>query len=90
MIQIIDDYVIDVDENNYTVKIDKHKQTTDKKGNVSNVYTIVGYYNNLKNAIIGIKNDMIRKSLSDGIISLESAIKRIEDISNRLENKLPS
>lgn len=75
MIKIDDDYYIDVDDKCFTVKIDTHK--TDKKGNI--VYTTVGYYKNLQNAIKGAIDSKNKKKLKTGTYDLKEALKIVMD-----------
>lgn len=76
MVRINDEYVIDVDEMNYTVKIDMHKKN--KKG--EDVYKTVGYYTTMKNALDGVVNNRIARKLLDKDYSLEEALTTIRTI----------
>ena len=83
MVRINETYCVDVDENCYTVKIDKH--TTDKKGNA--VYVTVGYYGTLENAIKGVIKDMNKKDLKKDC-TLEEALKIVQHNNMEFEKLL--
>lgn len=76
MIRINDDYVIEVDELNYTLKQDMHKK--DKEGN--HVYKTYGYYNNLESAFKGAIEVQTKKSLANTEISLYDAVTCVRNI----------
>lgn len=80
MIRVNDDYVIEVDEMNYTVKKDLHKKAVDKNGEEYDMYKTLGYFNNLENALSGIIKNRLVTAYSDGEITLEEAIERLGDI----------
>lgn len=84
MVRVNEYYVIDVDERNYTVKLDKHK--TDKKGNA--VYDVCGYYGTIEGAIKGVINSMNSKSLADGIHTLEQALNIVATNNKQFEEML--
>lgn len=86
MIRIKDDYVILVNEDEYTVAIDRKKK--DKKGN--DLYKNIGYYTTLENALKGLYNYMIRRGLSIKEFNLDEAIgyvTRMHDEMNQLIEK---
>lgn len=84
MVRVNKTYVIDVDENCYTVKIDKHK--TDKKGKA--VYEVCGYYGSLESALKGVIKSMNSKALSEGVHTLEQAIKIVSANNSKFEDIL--
>ena len=73
MIRVKDDYVILVDENEYTVAIDKKKK--DKKG--FDVYKHLGYYSTLESALKDLYAYMVRAGLSEKVYDLKSAIEYV-------------
>ena len=73
VIRVNEDYVIDVNRYEYTVKCSKH--TVDKKG--EEVFETVGHYSTPEHAIKGVIGSMNKKQLSDGIHSLEQVVKII-------------
>lgn len=88
MIHVKDDLYIDVDEQNYTLKVDKHVTKTDNKGNEMRIFDYVGYYTNLRGAILGAKEYLTKKLLIGTEQSLESALKCVRTISEEFEEVL--
>ena len=84
MIKLIHDYVIDVSDKNYTLMLDKHKQ--DKKGNA--VYETLGFYGRLNGAIQSAKEYCIRRQLTEGIYTLDEALKIIKATSEEFSDLL--
>ena len=87
MIRINEDWVVDVDEYNYTLKQDLHKKTPrkNKNGTVEEIdaYKVRGYYSNLSCVLNRLLDIVVTDSLSgDEEISLKEAIGRIEDCTN--------
>lgn len=80
MIRIDEDYIIKVEEKNYIACRDLHKTRVDKAGNESMSVDVIGYYSNLKQAIKGILEYKVRKSLMDNEHTLESAISTLNSI----------
>lgn len=84
MIRVNKNYIIDVDEFNYTVKEDRHKMATrkDKDGNVTEypVYDTKGYYKTLESALNRIRELMTVKQLEKLELSLPDAINEIRQI----------
>ena len=70
MIKLVNDYVVAVDSNNYTLQIDLHK--INKKG--EKLYKIVGYYGDLKGAIKACIKDMNKRKFEDGEHTLMQAV----------------
>lgn len=89
MIHVLNDLYIDVDENNYTVKIDRHSIKVDKKtGAEVKEFLTVGYYTSLYGAILGAKDYSARKLLKDEELSLVDALKCVLRTSNEFEDLL--
>lgn len=84
MIRVNQDYVIDVDEWNYTLMYDCHKTkiVKDKDGNESEepVYKTLGHFNKLESALEGVIKDRVAKKLKDEDVSLKEAIEEIRKI----------
>ena len=82
MIPINDDWVVDVDEYNYALKKDLHKEVPRKErdGSVTMVhqYKTCGYFSTLQHALNRLLDEMVVEILSDGEISLKEAVARIE------------
>lgn len=97
MVRVNEDYIIDIDSYNYTVKLDQHKkiQVKDKtSGEYVSVdsFKTVGYYKDMSQAIKGIIEDINRRELSSGSFTLEESLKIIlknnNKVSELLENVL--
>ena len=96
MVRVNDDYVIQIDNYNYSVMRDAHRKTTRKERNGETVeidaYVTVGHYSGLPGAIRGVIKDMNKRELSDGIHTLQEAIDIVVNNNNRfnelLENAL--
>lgn len=82
MIKIKDDYVILVDEAEYTAAIDKHK--TDKKGYP--VYKVLGYYSTFEHALKGIYDYMVRIGLQEKDYTLTEAIEYLTKMNNEMKS----
>lgn len=79
MVKVNDDYIIEIDSLNYTVKRDEHKTREEKvKGSdevkVVPVFTTVGYYYDLVTSIRGVIKDMNRRELGSGTHTLQEAV----------------
>ena len=81
MIRIDDNYVIEVENNCYTVIIDKHK--IGKTG--VPLYEVVGYFKDLEGAIKGILRSKVNKSFQGNEYTLESALKLIAETHKEFE-----
>jgi hypothetical protein len=79
MIRVNDDYVIFVDQLNYTPCRDNHK--TDKEGKPT--YKTVGYYSSLEQALKGIIRDMNVRAFEADAYSLQEALEVIKQ-SNKI------
>lgn len=96
MVQINDDYIIQIDSLNYTVMRDAHRKTTrtNKAGETVEVdaYTTVGYYSDFAGAIKGAIDDMNNRALRDGVHTLKEALEIVTANNDRftelLENVL--
>ena len=84
MITLIHDLVIDVDTNNYTVMLDKHK--CDKKGKP--IYERLGYYGTLESAIQAARRYCIRKQLEADVYTLTDAIGIMKSITEEFSKLL--
>ena len=82
MVRVSKDYVIEIDSLNYTVKRDTHRKTIKKdivtgKEIETDLFTTVGYFSDLTGAIKGVIHDMNSRALSDGVHTLEEALKTV-------------
>jgi hypothetical protein len=81
MIKVTEDYVIQVDDLNYTVCENKPYTSIDKKsGRDSTRYPIVGYCSSLENALSLVRGRLIRDALKNGDRSLSEAIETVQKI----------
>lgn len=81
MIRINNDYVIDVSDLEYTLQIDTHTTTYNKKSEKEYpVYKTVGHYTTLASALNGARLDMRRKMLADGEYTLKEAIDKVLEL----------
>lgn len=73
MIKIDDDYFVEVNDLNFTLK---HKYIATKKetGEQYERYENVGYYSNLKSAVEGYLDQKERKCMANAEMSLEQAL----------------
>ena len=85
MIRVNNDYVIEVDPLNFTVKLDGHKKTVNQKtGEESDVFYTVGHYTKLSGALSGCLRDMQARKLMEGEYDLKEAIKVVSDCTNEM------
>lgn len=71
MIKINDEYVIDV--NRYYIPMCK-----------DNGYEIIGYFSNLKNAVMAVANHMAMHSVSGRDMSLDEAVRTLSDTESNM------
>ena len=83
MVQVLEDYLIDVSEMNYTVKV---RNGFTNSGEVS--WKHLGYYGTMHGALKGIAEAQKRKRLKKGIHSLEEAVQIILDADKALEDEM--
>lgn len=93
MVQINDDYIVQIDALNYTVMRDAHRKTSRKDKTTGEVvetdaYITVGYYSDLAGAIKGAIKDMNARALSDGDHTLEEALSIVVKNNNRFSELL--
>lgn len=84
MIRVNEKYVIDVDEQNYTVKEDLHRTETRKTKDgieyIVPMYDTKGYYNTLQGALGGVRDLMLVNGLSEEDMPLEMAIRTVIEV----------
>ena len=92
MIRLNKDYIVDVEPRNYTLKRDFNKKVTKvtKSGDEieEDQYGVLGYYSNLRQAVIGAVEDMNIRKLSRGVHTLEEAIDIINKNNEQFEKLL--
>jgi len=90
MVRVNNDYFIEIDSLNYTVKRDEHKTREEKvKGSdevkVVPVFTTVGYFYDLATSISGIIKDMNRRQLGEGTHELHEAVNMVMNNNRHFE-----
>ena len=79
MIQVNDDWVVDVDDFCYSLKRDMHKDIVRKNGTVEHKYKVIGYYNTLEKALNSLYEQLNKQTLQQGLHSLSEAVTAIRD-----------
>lgn len=82
MIELLDNYVLDVDDHCYTLKQDTGK--TDKRGN--RVYKTLGYFGDVTGALHALAKELAREKHKQGCTSLNGALNAIRESNTRVEN----
>ncbi len=93
MVKVNDDYIIEVDSLNYTVKRDEHRTREEKvkdsdEVKVVPVFTTVGYYYDLATSIRGVIKDMNRRQLGEGTYTLREAVDIVLNNNEKIETLL--
>ena len=78
MIDLIHDYFIDTDPRNYILK--RRYVSKNKKGEMVQRSTVIGYYLNIASAVNGAKEHYQREKLSDDNFTLNEAIEVIKTL----------
>ena len=71
MIRINDDWIIDVDERNYTLRKDLHRVTKSKDGTETPAYKTIGYFSAVSKALDALGEEIIREHLNAPINGLQ-------------------
>ena len=82
MIRINDDWIIDIDRYNYTLRRDMHTTRIIKKNGEEveeNVYTTVGHYSSLNKALDNLGKEIIRYKLMGAEYTLKTAVDAIRE-----------
>ena len=80
MIRINDDWVVDVDQYNYILKKDMHREEKSRDGkSMVPVYNTVGYYGSLRKALDALGGEIIRDKLRGGSRTLCEAVQAIRE-----------
>lgn len=88
MIRINEDYIIDCDEVQYVLKLDRHKTETGKDGKERPIYDNLGYYSTLENALRGYIGILTRKRHATVEMSVYDALRVIGEEREALERLL--
>ena len=70
MIRVNDNWVIDVDDHNYTLKKDLHKKKKDRDGKIVDAYRVVGYFSTTARALDRLGEEILRDHLREPINGL--------------------
>lgn len=82
MIHVIDDYYINADKYQYTAILDTHAIDKDNKI----VYSTIGYYQTVKDAVIGISKHLQKKlANTNAVMELNEYLKSCEMLNNQLK-----
>lgn len=83
MIRINENWIVDVDEYNYTLKRDMHKTRTIKQKDGSTkeeeVYNTQGHFSSLDKALNRLGEEMVRERLKVPEIDLNTAVQAIRE-----------
>lgn len=90
MVKVNDDYIIEIDSLNYTVKRDEHKTKEEKvkdsdEVKIVPVFTTVGYFYDLASSILGVIKDMNRRQLGEGTHELREAVNMVMNNNRHFE-----
>lgn len=81
MIEVINGFVIDVDERGCTLKRDTGKK--DKDGNIT--YKVYGYYGSIKKTLLACIGFMQKEKLASDTFPLVEAIRAYNQVTERFE-----
>lgn len=79
MVIINDDYIVEVDGRNYTLKSKYQKKTADDEDSEEFEFGTIGYYGNLKYAIKAAAEDLVRRKLIKGKHTLNESVEIINE-----------
>lgn len=85
MIHVTDKYLIGVDDLNYTVHINRPQTKKGRNGKDSTFYPVVGYCGSLENALLLIRERLIRDGLKNAESTLFQAISEVKRITTEFE-----
>ena len=83
MIELFDDYVIAVDQYNYT--FGRRCMKKNKDGELAESVRPISYHNTLAQALQGARRYFIRGKLSDGCASLSDALSTVLEVDAQFE-----
>lgn len=83
MINLFDNWVIEVDSNCYTLK--RVIQGKNKKGEETTRDDVRGYYNGLEGALKALGKEMVRDTLRDGSYTLTEALNVVREARETVE-----
>lgn len=88
MIKIFGDWVVLVDDLNYTLAKIKGTRIDSKTGKERTDYKIYGYYRDLASALKALSEELVREKLKDSVAGLDEAVRTIRESNKRVEDLL--
>jgi len=93
MIKVNENYIIDIDSYEYTVKRDLHRKKNVKSQTTGEIvevddYATVGHYGSLVSAVKGVIANMNRCKLREGVYTLEEAVAIVLENNNKVSELL--
>lgn len=86
MIKLFDDWVIIIDDYNYTLA--RYKGIRMKKGKEEPVYAQVSYFSSLESALNGFRRKLVREKLKASEFDLNEAIRVIKEINEKVSAEI--
>ena len=84
MVKLTDDWVILIDQYEYTLAKDTHK-TQNINGKMSVVYKYYSYYGSLRFAMMGYREILIKEKLKGDVFTIDEAIKEIKEVDDQIK-----
>ena len=88
MIKLFDNWVVLVDDLNYTLAKIKGRRIDSKTGKERTDYKIYGYYRDLASALKALSEELVREKLKGGVADLTEAVRTIRESNGRVEDLL--
>ena len=88
MIRLFDDWVILVDDYNYTLAKELGTRTDPKSGKERTDYKRYGYYGSLEKALEALSKEITKEELKSGSRTLGEAVRTIRESNARVESLL--
>lgn len=88
MIKLFGDWVVLVDDLNYTLAKIKGTRIDSKTGKERTDYKIYGYYRDLASALKALSEELVREKLKGGVADLAEAVRTIRESNERVEDLL--
>ena len=85
MIKLFDDWVIAVDEFNYSLARNRGTRVDSKTGKERYELKVYGHYSSLASAIRALREQLVREELKDGVAELSEAVRVIKESNDRVE-----
>jgi len=88
MIKLFDNWVVLVDDYNYSLAKIKGTRIDSKTGKERTDYKMYGHYKDLAGAIKSLSGELVKDSLKDGVATLDEAVRIIRESNSRVEDLL--